>query len=387
LSDVQGHRPGCAILEPGSSDPAHLRELDAWLQLQAALAFEPERAAALLEREPDPGRVLARVALASPLSPSALRSIRRALVRDGVVGVPLASERYPAPLREISDPPLLLLVRGEPASLMGALVGVVGARAATVHGLETARELGGRLAEAGAVVVSGLARGIDAAAHRGALDAGGRTVAVQACGPDRVYPAEHRALAQEIADSGALVSEFPVATPPRAPYFPLRNRVISGLSSALIVVEARARSGSLITARHALDQGRDVLAVPGPIHAPTSGGPNRLIRDGATPIVDLDDFVEGLGLETPAARAPRRRTVEPPPVAGENPILDALSRGGLARDDLAQAMGRTPEQLDLDLLDLRLSGRVALDRDGRLVAVSGADSGGVRTTEEGGPSL
>ncbi|MDP6979918.1 MAG: DNA-processing protein DprA [Myxococcota bacterium] len=363
-------------LDPSDRDPAAAHAFDQWMQLHTALAFEPEHALALLELDGDPGRALARGALSPPHSARSLAAVRKVLTRHGVTALPITSRDYPVPLRALADPPALVFVRGNTQRLVGRLVGVVGARAATVYGLDMARQLGRRLARAGVTVVSGLARGIDAAAHRGALEAGGDTIAVQACGPDRTYPAEHRSLAREIARCGAVISEFPVGTPPRPPYFPLRNRVISGLSCAVIVVEARERSGSLITTRHAADQGRDVLALPGPITAPTSGGPNRLIRDGAVPIVDLDEVVELLGFESPAEPSEDAEVQEERETArvgeGGVRILRALARGGLHRDELARRVGARPEQLDLDLVGLQLQGRIARDRDGRLVEVGGA---------------
>jgi DNA processing protein len=246
------------------------------------------------------------------------------------------------------------------------MVAFVGARAASVAGLVVARRLARELASAGVVIVSGLARGIDAAAHEGALEAGGRTVAVQACGPERVYPAAHRGLARRIvAAAGAVVTELPPGTPPLPVHFPLRNRLISGLSLAVVVVEARERSGSLITARHALDQGIDVFAVPGSIDAPTCRGSNRLLRDGAWPLLEAKDVLEGIGWRgAPAAPTP------PAPVASSlRPVLAALRRAPASRDDLARALGRPVEALAADLLALELDGRIAEDRDGRFRAV------------------
>ena len=200
------------------------------------------------------------------------------------------------------------------AALAAPCVAIVGPRAPTAYGRVVARALARALASAGLVVVSGLARGVDAEAHEGALDAGGRTIAFQACGPERVYPAEHRRLAARIAASGAVVSELPPGTPPRAPHFPLRNRLISGLSLAVVVVEAREQSGTLVTARHAAEQGVDVLAVPGPIDAPTSRGTNRLLRDGAKPLLDVRDVLDAIGIrvQPPAAARAGRRAVRRP---------------------------------------------------------------------------
>lgn len=360
-----------ALLDPADPQPERARLLDHWLQLHSALVFEPERAFALLEEDADPARALARGALSPPHSARALASLRARLAEHRVRVLPLPSPSYPEALRAIADPPLLLFVRGQVEALHGALVGIVGARAASVAGLEIARALGRRLAQAGCVVVSGLARGIDAAAHRGALEAGGPTVAVQACGPESIYPAQHRRLAREIEGQGAVITEFPLGAPPRAPHFPLRNRVISGLCRAVIVVEARERSGSLITARHALDQGRDVLAVPGPIQAATSAGPNRLIRDGAVPIIAVDDVLSDLGIDAPALSQSSPVTAPAPALPkGGRAILSQLARGGLHRDELARRLDHPPEQLDLDLMELQLAQHVARDRDGRFVRLA-----------------
>ena len=287
-----------------------------------------------------------------------------------VVAVPFTASAYPERLRTLPDAAPLLLVRGDPAVLRRRAVAIVGARAATAYGLEVARRLAGPLAAAGIVIISGLARGIDSAAHREALVAGGLTIAFQACGPDRTYPAGHRDLADEVCASGAVVTEMPPGTPPRPAYFPLRNRLISGLAEIVIVVEARARSGSLVTARCALDQGRDVMAVPGPITAPTSEGPNRLLADGARPVLGPDDVFRELGIEPPAATNPTKGAA---PVAAsrregsrERAILRSLAREPATKDALAHRLEVSPEVLALDLIELELAGRVGLDRDGRL---------------------
>lgn len=290
------------------------------------------------------------------------------LRRIGARGVPLDSEAYPARLARLSDPSPLLLVRGEVEALSAPCVAIVGSRAATTYGLATAETLAHDLARAGAIVVSGLALGIDAAAHRGALAAGGRTIAVLACGPDRIYPARHRDLAQRIVRHGAIVSELPVGTHPLPPFFPLRNRLISGLSSAVVIVEARERSGSLITARHAADQGVDVFAVPGPISAPTSVGPNRLLRDGAGVALEAADVLAGLGMlvapDRPAAGA-EGASAQSAVGTRRKPLLAELSRERATRDELSRRLGRRPDQLALDLLELELAGEIVRDRDGR----------------------
>jgi DNA processing protein len=260
----------------------------------------------------------------------------------------------------------LLLVRGMPALLLVRAVAIVGARAPTELGRASARRFAFDLARAGLAVVSGLARGIDAAAHEGALAAGGATLAFQACGPDLVYPAAHRALAERIAGQGAVLTEFPPGTPPLAAYFPLRNRLISALAEAVIVVEGRERSGSLVTARCAADQGIDVWAVPGPIDAPTSLGPNRLIQQGAKLLLDAADLLHELGIARPA---PASRAEEAPESALAGGILRALRRRALTRDDLSRELARSPSELAAALLELELAGRVREDRDGSLRVV------------------
>jgi DNA processing protein len=375
-----------AFLVPNHSDDAHRTRLRSWLQLQATLAFEPEHAIACLRRTANPVDALKICGRSRVLSNAGLEIAERQLAERGFGAMPITSPLYPAPLAAISDAPPVLLVAGEPRQLSGPLVAIVGARAATVYGLSLAYALGARLAQVGVTVVSGLARGIDAAAHRGALEAGGQTIAVQACGPDRVYPAEHRGLAEQVKQNGALITELPVGTPPRAPNFPLRNRIISGLCTCIVVVEARERSGSLITARHALDQGRDVMAFPGAVTSPTSLGPNRLIRDGAIPILDVDDVIENLGIEVESsdvtapqalegngthrsARLPAAGSAAPELGKGGKMILESLDAGPVSRDELGRRVGIDPRQLDLDLMDLELHGRVVRDRDGRMTKV------------------
>jgi len=202
---------------------------------------------------------------------------------------------YPRALREIHDPPGVLFFRGAFQPNDALAVGIVGTRHATQYGLRQAERLAGSLARAGFTIISGLARGIDAAAHRAAMEAGGRTIAVLASGVMNVYPPEHAQLAEEVAQHGAVVSESPPHAQPLAGTFPQRNRIISGLSLGVIIVEAAERSGALITARHAMEQGRDVFAVPGNVDSRASRGCHQLIRDGARLIESADDVLEELG--------------------------------------------------------------------------------------------
>lgn len=204
---------------------------------------------------------------------------------------------YPDSLRQIADPPNVLYWKGCRESLAGPCVAIVGSRKASRHGLRSARALAQSLAQRGVTVVSGMALGIDAAAHAGALEGGGRTVAVMAGGLGDVYPHQNRSLAEKALAAGAWVSEFPIGMSPRPQFFPHRNRIISGLSKAVVVVEANEASGSLITAAAALEQGKDVMAVPGNTDIPTTVGSNRLIRDGAGVVLGVEDILRQIGMD------------------------------------------------------------------------------------------
>jgi DNA processing protein len=219
---------------------------------------------------------------------------------------------YPRLLKEIHDPPGVLFVRGELKSQDSLAVGIVGTRHATPYGLRQAERLAGSLARAGLTIVSGLARGIDAAAHRGAMSAGGRTIAVLASGVMNIYPPEHDKLAEEVAACGALISEAPPHSEPLAGTFPQRNRLISGLSLGVIVVEAAERSGALITARHAYEQGKEVFAVPGSVESRASKGCHRLLRDGVKLVESADDVLEEFGPLVEAAPRDDGRMVHHP---------------------------------------------------------------------------
>lgn len=216
----------------------------------------------------------------------------RRIADHGIDLITLESEDYPPSLREIHDPPFLLFVKGQLLETDRHAIAVVGARRCTHYGTEAARKLSFQLAYSGLTIISGLARGIDTAAHEAALAAKGRTIAVLGSGIGNIYPPENAALAEKIAQSGAVISEFPVLYVPDKQSFPLRNRIVSGMSFGILVAEAPARSGSLITANQALDQGRNVYAVPGPIDRPTSVGCNRLIQQGATLVTDANDILE-----------------------------------------------------------------------------------------------
>jgi DNA processing protein len=268
--------------------------------------------------------------------------------------------RFPDRLKQIPYPPPLLFIKGSLLPEDDLAVALVGTRAASYYGLKTCRRLAGALAMRGLTVVSGLARGIDTAAHQGALENSGRTLAVLGCGLDVVYPPENKQLYERIPEQGALISEFPLGTPPEAKNFPIRNRIISGLALGVVVVEAGLRSGTAITVRYALDQGREVFAVPGPIDSPTCLGPHRLIQDGAKLVQDVEDILQELPRlaqgqrplfsvpsrvrEAPVAEgggpaaATATGTVTPTPAAPpEDPLLALLGSDPLALDELVRA--------------------------------------------------
>ena len=280
--------------------------------------------------------------------------------RRGIHVLTCLDPDYPPLLQTISDPPIVLWMRGDPAALSAPAVAVVGARAATPSGVNVARRLGADLAAAGLVVVSGLARGVDGAAHAGALAAGGRSVAVLGCGVDVAYPAEHVELAQELVAHGVVMSELPPGSPPLAHHFPLRNRIISGLVRAVVVIEAGERSGSLITARMALEQGRDVLAVPGSVATGRYRGSHALIKDGARLVETVEDVLDELKWSRPAGFAPAGSAVGIPNLFITNGLEGKMASGEpYSLDDLAAATGRPAAVLLAELATLELAGRVS----------------------------
>jgi DNA processing protein len=260
--------------------------------------------------------------------------------------------RYPPLLAELHDPPDRLHVRGSGLELLTRpAVAVVGARSCSPYGREVARALARELAAAGLVVVSGLARGIDGEAHRGALDAGGPTVAVLGCGIDRDYPRAHAELARRIAETGAIVSEYPAGVEPAPWRFPARNRIIAGLALATVVVEARERSGALITADFALELGRDVFAVPGEITSTLSSGTNGLIRQGAAPLLSSDDVFAALGVEI-------SRPQQPSVSAAAGVVLALVVETPRSPDELVRASGLSSPEISSALVELELAGLV-----------------------------
>jgi DNA processing protein len=260
---------------------------------------------------------------------------------------------FPRLLAAIHDPPAGLFLRGSGSLelLGGPCVAVVGARACSSYGAVVARRLGRELAQAGAVVVSGLARGIDAEAHRGALEGGGSTVAVLGCGIDRDYPQAHARLAARICEDGLLVSEYEPGVPPAPWRFPARNRIVAGLCAATVVVEARARSGALITADFALEEGREVWAVPGEITSALSRGTNHLLRLGAAPLLEFEELVATLGLALPPTRS--AASLSAPAIV----VDEALSQASASLDELAQRTGMAADVLAAALVELELGGR------------------------------
>ncbi|NRF66690.1 DNA-protecting protein DprA [Aquincola sp. S2] len=270
----------------------------------------------------------------------------------------LADADYPPLLLQAADPPLLLYLEGRHALLATSSVAIVGSRKPTPQGLDNARRLARQLGEHGWTVVSGLAKGIDGAAHLGALDAGAGTVAVVGTGLEQVYPLAHRALAARIAEDGLLVSEFPIGMPLQPDNFPQRNRIIAGLTRGTLVVEAALKSGSLITARLAAEAGREVFAIPGSIQSPQARGCHALLRDGAKLVESVDDVLEELGNEArPAAHDPAPAQ----PAADDTPddqVLGALGHDPATLDALIARCGWPAPALNARLMELELEGRV-----------------------------
>lgn len=351
------------------------QDLRYWLALCRAPGIGPATFHQLLDHFGTPAALFTSApALAHLLPPEALPYMRqpdwrlieedlRWAEQDDCHIITCADLRYPALLHQTHAPPPVLYVLGQVQCLQAPQLAMVGSRNPTPGGLQTAHDFAADLARSGLVITSGLALGIDAASHQGALDGGGMTIAVAGTGLDRVYPARHRDLAHRIAQRGALVSEYPLGTRPMPHQFPQRNRIISGLSLGTLVIEAGLASGSLITARQATDQGRDVFAVPGSIHNPLSRGCHQLIREGAKLVETVEDILE----ELPAAArgAPCRQGV---PAAG-NPVtgldqasldlLQLIAFDPIAIDELVSRSGLTAETISSILLALELENLVA----------------------------
>ncbi len=354
------------------------QHLTAWLTLASAPGLGPVQIRALLEAGlsaqdliASPPATLRDLGLPEPVR-RWLRQPDRARIESDLAWVQGAAERhiltlndpeYPLLLREIADPPTLLYVRGDVAALSRPQLAVVGSRNPTPGGAEVARAFAAELAGIGLTVTSGLALGIDANAHAGALQAGGSSIAVLGTGPDRCYPAQHRDLAESLTAGGALVTEFCPGTGPRPEHFPRRNRIISGLSLGCLVVEAALKSGSLITARLAAEQGREVFAIPGSIHSPLARGAHALLRDGAKLVEDVADILLELGSQfTPRSTGqtrPASRQDPPGLTEIDRKLLDAMGFDPVNVDLVVERSGLTADRVSSILLNLELRGYAA----------------------------
>jgi DNA processing protein len=362
---------------------------ESWLILALAPGLDAAALATLLERHGDAAGIIAASrsgSLPAPIA-TALRepdAIALDAAQTWLAGpdhhlLGLDDARYPTLLREIPRPPVALFVSGDPAALSLPQLAIVGSRSATPAGLETAENFARHLASCGFCITSGLAAGIDAAAHRGALRAGGRTVAVCGTGPEQVYPRRHEELAAQICNSaGAVVTEFPPGTPIRRGNFPQRNRIISGLAVGTLVVEASTSSGALSTARHAIEQGREVFAIPGSIHNPVARGCHQLIRQGAKLVETSADILEELAGQLAGLRAAITATeqaqVPQPAAADADPeyqqLLAAMGWNEVNVDALVERSGLTTGEVSSMLLILELHGSVRSLAGGRYQRVS-----------------
>ncbi len=337
-----------------------------WLTLEAVPGLGPDGVRRLLQAFPEVADICqAKAAQLAPLVGDKLAreiaaGVDPALLQPGLDWLAAPenhlitqdSPAYPAQLRDLADAPAWLYVKGDPDWLARPMLAIVGSRNATPQGLRDATAFAEALSQAGLTIVSGLALGVDAAAHEGGLRGLASSVAVVGTGLDRVYPARNRELAHRLAAGGAIVSEFAVGTAPRRGHFPRRNRLISGLSLGVLVVEAALQSGSLITARLAGEQGRDVFAIPGSIHSSLSKGCHRLIKQGAKLVESAQDVLEELGRSLPESAS----QVAP---ASTDALLQALCGGPLTPDQLAERLGLTVETLSVRLLAAELDGQVA----------------------------
>jgi DNA processing protein len=307
-------------------------------ELRAVLEPKPLQALLLARERGDPWRELEKIAAL------------------GIDVLHPGHPRYPRLLAEISGRPSILYVRGALLPVDDASVAIVGTRRATPYGRQAAERVARELAEAGVTVISGLARGVDGVAHLAALEAGGRTIAVLGSGADVIYPSEHRKLAERIVEAGAIVTEQPPGAKPDAPNFPARNRIISGMALAVVVIEAAMRSGALITATFAGDQGRDVFVIPGSVFSQSSEGTNALMRDGARLVRDGRDVLDDLGLagDSGVVEAPRQLTLD----ANEERLYRAVSDEARHLDELADDVGMPAGLAGAVMLTLELKGLV-----------------------------
>ena len=364
-------------------------DLADWLGLNMIRGIGPRTANMLLDRFGSPANIFAAsrgALLGEGLKPPTIEQLHNTEILEkaqieieklealGAQVITLADEAYPQLLREIYDPPIALYVKGDlEAALLRPAIAVVGSRRCSTYGINAANFLSRELAAQGVTIISGLARGIDGAAHRGALEAGGKTVGVIGTGLDVNYPKEHKKLADELAANGAVVSEFPLGTPPLAQNFPYRNRVISGLCYGVLIIEAAEHSGSLITARLANEQGREVFAVPGNITSQTSFGPNFLIKDGAKLVQQARDVIEEfplpirealLGVSRPDKKdknaSPAQATFEAVALSpGEQKVLGLLAADVASHiDELLISSGMSSPELMGALLGLAMKDRI-----------------------------
>ena len=359
-------------------------ELDAWLALILAPGLGTRSFSRLLQYfgEPlgwldQPDRALQEAGLSSEQikalnnpDPVANERCRTWLDEPGHHLIALNDPLYPPLLKQIPDPPPALFVAGNPDCLVGPQLAIVGSRNATPAGLDHARDFSATLAATGLIITSGLAAGIDGTAHSACLDAGGFTIAVTGTGLDRVYPARHRELAHRITHRGALVSQFPPGTGPKPGHFPVRNRLISGMSLGTLVVEAGLHSGSLITARLAATQGREVFALPATARDPGGAGCHRLIREGARLVTSVADVLEELPIEVLASLAAGAAPVDrTPPASAEapriaaDPLLALLDGDGTVFDVLLARSGLDAAALNARLFELELEGLIGRERE------------------------
>lgn len=367
-------------------------QLATWIRLERTHGVGPRTAPALLAAFGSPEAIFAadHASLSAHVSPAQARALLQPVSADtqrlieatlrwleqpGHGVLTLGQPGYPALLAAIPDPPLLLYIKGCPELLAGPALAIVGSRNASAQGMANAQGFAEALSGAGLSIVSGLALGVDAAAHEGALKGPGSTIAVIGTGPDLVYPTRNRALCERIAADGCIVSEYPVGTPPLPSNFPKRNRIISGLAAGVLVVEAAAQSGSLITARQAAEQGREVFAIPGSIHAALSKGCHLLIREGAKLVDGAGDVLEAmawsplagrrrlslpLSLSDQDADADANAAAQHAPLdaATDDRLLAALGHDPVDLDTLLALVGGTPGELSTRLLMLELAGTI-----------------------------
>ncbi len=350
------HRALIALSLVSGVGPGRIRALLARFG-SAVVALEASRKA--LASVPSIGPQTA-AAIATFDAHDAVEEQLRRAAQHGITLVPAWERQFPRLLRQIYDPPAFLWVRGTLAEADERAVAIVGTRRSSDYGRRMAHDFAFELGQRGFTVVSGLAYGIDAAAHQGALEAGGRTLAVLGSGADRIYPAKHTRLAKEIMQQGAVLSEYPLGAAPDAPNFPRRNRIISGLSLGTLVVEAHEKGGALITARMAVEQNREVFALPRPVHSRSGVGTNRLIQRGhALLVLSVDDIIEELGLAEPAHPS---TTTPPEPPKDLHPIerqlYDALEAEPQHIDTLCQTTGHDPSTALVYLLSLEFKGLV-----------------------------